>query len=215
MKKELKLKTLEEVRIYSDPYRIQIMNEFQNFNRPATIKEVADALQEVPAKVYYHAKKLESIGMLQLVDTKLINGITAKYYEPFKGQVIINKSGADEKIQQVFQSETEKLISNLYDENKKRFLQVSTTGRPKGNLTNTNVYLTEQEVEALFVMINEFCEQHDKSSGEDDRERFEMFFTLFTMRKQSPNKKNHLLHNRNDGSYVYSCSIAPACSSSV
>ncbi|HEY4390049.1 MAG TPA: helix-turn-helix domain-containing protein [Paenibacillus sp.] len=179
MKKELKLKTLEEVRIYSDPYRIQIVNEFQNFNRPATIKEVADALHEVPAKVYYHAKKLESIGILQLVDTKLINGITAKYYEPFKGQVIINKSGADAKIQQVFQSETEKLISNLYDDNKKRFLQVSATGRPKGNLTNTNVYLTEKEVEDLFAMISEFCEQHDKASGEDDRERFELFFTLF------------------------------------
>lgn len=178
VKKELK--TLEEIRIYSDPYRIQILNEFISFNRPATVKEVADALHEVPAKVYYHAKKLESIGMLELVDTKLVNGITAKYYEPYKGQVIIRKSEVDDTIKQVFQSEAEKLVSNFYDENKKRFLQNYSGSKSKGNLiNNSSIYLTEQEAEQLFSMINEFCEQHGHPSPEEARVRYEMFFTLF------------------------------------
>lgn len=176
MKKELK--TLEEIRIYSDPYRIQILSEFHNFNRPATVKEVADALHEVPAKVYYHAKKLESIGMLQLVDTRLVNGITAKYYEPYRGQVVISKSGVDDKIKQVFQSETEKLVSNIYEDSRKRFMESFGAGKQRGNLTNASVYLTEDDAEQLFAMINQFCEEHGQPSAGEKRDRYELLFTL-------------------------------------
>ncbi len=37
---------------------------------------------EVPAKVHYHVKKLESAGILKLQHTKEINGIVAKFYQP-------------------------------------------------------------------------------------------------------------------------------------
>ncbi|WP_246061632.1 winged helix-turn-helix domain-containing protein [Paenibacillus oralis] len=172
------LKTLEEIRIYSDPYRMQIMNEFQRLNRPATIKEVADAMREVPAKVYYHAKKLESIGLLQLVDTKLINGITAKYYKPFKGQINIKKSELDETIVQVFQSETEKLLSHLYDESKQHFLKASRLAPPSAHLTSPSVFLTKEKAEELFQWVNEFCEQHQDDKKSPEAERYEIFFTI-------------------------------------
>ncbi|MCM3699961.1 helix-turn-helix domain-containing protein [Paenibacillus macerans] len=172
------LNTLEEIRIYSDPYRMQIMNEFLRLNRPATIKEVADVMREVPAKVYYHAKKLESIGLLQLVDTKLVNGITAKYFEPFKGQIHIRKSEMDEAIQQVFQSETEKLLTHLYDESKQRFLKASRLAPPSAQLTSPSVFLTKEKAEELFQWINDFCEQHQDDKKSPDAERYEIFFTI-------------------------------------
>lgn len=172
------LKTLEEIRIYSDPYRMQIINEFQRLNRPATIKEVADAMQEVPAKVYYHAKKLERIGLLQLADTKLVNGITAKYYEPFKGAIHIKKSEMDKVIGQVFQSETEKLLSHLYDESKQRFLKASRLTPPSAQMTSPSVFLTKEKAEELFRWINDFCEQHQEDNKSPDAERYEIFFTI-------------------------------------
>lgn len=174
----IELKTLEEIRIYSDPYRIQILNAFNKFGRPATVKEIADTMGQVPAKVHYHVKKLESIGLLTLVDTKLINGITAKYYKAYEGSVQIKKSGIDETIHQVFQSETTKLLSNLYDENKKRFLEANQQKEPSGRITNTELQLTREEFDELNQLILDFCNAHERKDRTEDQDIYELFFTI-------------------------------------
>lgn len=174
----IELKTLEEIRIYSDPYRIQIINAFHKLGRPATVKEVADSMDQVPAKVHYHVKKLESIGLLTLVDTKLINGITAKYYKAYEGHVKIRKSEFDDTVQQVFQSETTKLLSNLYDENKKRFIQATQREKPDGRMTNTELNLTRGELEELVKLILDFCEAHEHKEKTPEKATYELFFTI-------------------------------------
>lgn len=185
---KIELKTLEEIRIYSDPYRIQILEEFHKFDRPATMKEVADAMHEVPAKVYYHAKKLEKIGLLKLVDTKLVNGITAKYYEPFKGHIYITKKELDEPVKQVFQSHTEKLLNTLYEKNKIRFLKAAQADTPSTQLTNTNVYLNKKQADELFQWIGDFCEQHKDANKSPDSESYEVFFTISKSEDSSTKK---------------------------
>lgn len=173
----MELKTLEDIRIYSDPYRLQILDTFKQLNHPATMKEVADTMGEVPAKVYYHAKKLESIGLLQLADTKVINGITAKYYVPFDGPIQIKKSHFDESLKPVALTETEKLLSHLYDESKKRFLKTSRKESSSGQLTNNILYLTPQEAEEFHAWIMAFCDKHEKKIS-DESHRYELFLTL-------------------------------------
>ncbi|WP_178020619.1 helix-turn-helix domain-containing protein [uncultured Paenibacillus sp.] len=171
------LKTLEDIRIYSDPYRLQILDTFKQLNRPATMKEVADTMGEVPAKVYYHAKKLERIGLLQLVDTKVINGITAKYYEPYEGAIHIKKSYFDDSLKQVALTETEKLLSNLYDESKKRFLKSSRSHTSSGQLSSDHVYLTPQEVEEFQEWITAFLKKHQTKTSEESKQ-YEIFLTV-------------------------------------
>ncbi|EES71648.1 hypothetical protein POTG_03757 [Paenibacillus sp. oral taxon 786 str. D14] len=171
------LKTLEDIRIYSDPYRLQILDTFKQLNRPATMKEVADKMGEVPAKVYYHAKKLESIGLLQLVDTKIINGITAKYYEPYEGAIQIKKSYFDDSMRQVALTETEKLLSNLYDESKKRFLKASRSQTSSGQLTTDHVYLTPQEAKEFQDWVTAFLKQHQTKTSEEST-MYEIFLTV-------------------------------------
>jgi|LGVF01.2.fsa_nt_gb predicted transcriptional regulator len=75
-----KLKTDEEVKIAWDPYRLRIMGVFRLSKEPLTVKQVADKMGEVPSKVHYHVQKLIKIDMLELVKTKVIRGIVAKYY---------------------------------------------------------------------------------------------------------------------------------------
>lgn len=172
------LSTIEEIRIYSDPYRMKILSHFQRMDHPATIKEIADDMGEIPAKVYYHAKKLESIGLLQLVSTKEINGINAKYYEPFKGAVRIKRDdGADEAAKKIFISETQKLLSDLYEDNKQRFLKAQTLDKPHSNLTNSEVYLTGEEAKEFFEKINRFLEEHHKRKH-PDQVKYSIFTTI-------------------------------------
>lgn len=74
------IKTDEEIKIFSDPYRMKIINAYIKAGEPLTVKGVADIMGEVPAKVHYHVKKLIAIDILRLDHTEVINGITAKYY---------------------------------------------------------------------------------------------------------------------------------------
>ncbi|MCJ8010577.1 helix-turn-helix domain-containing protein [Paenibacillus sp. KQZ6P-2] len=172
------LSTIEEIRIYSDPYRMKILSHFQRMDHPATIKEIADKMGEVPAKVYYHAKKLESIGLIYLVSTKEINGINAKYYESFKGAVRIKRDdGADEAAKKIFISETQKLLSDLYDENKRKFLTAQNNDKPYGNLSNSEVYLTEEEAKEFFEWINHFVDEHHARKNSEQC-KYDIFTTI-------------------------------------
>jgi DNA-binding transcriptional regulator GbsR (MarR family) len=147
-------------------------------DHPVTIKEIADEMGEVPAKVYYHAKKLESIGMIYLVSTKEINGINAKYYDAFKGSVRIKRDdGADETAKKIFISETQRLFSDLYDENKKKFLNAQNMEKPHGNLNNAEVYLTEEEAKEFFEIITRFTEEHHKRK-KPDQIKYDIFTTI-------------------------------------
>ena len=75
------LRSLEEVKALSDPYRFKILNCFYEMKKPATVKQIADKLGEVPANIHYHVKKLEKFDIVRLHHTEEIRGIVAKYYK--------------------------------------------------------------------------------------------------------------------------------------
>ncbi|WP_049868041.1 MULTISPECIES: winged helix-turn-helix domain-containing protein [Paenibacillus] len=173
------LKTIEEIRIFSDPYRMKIMNFFHKSDHPATIKEIADRMGEVPAKVYYHARKLESIGLLELVETKQINGITAKFYKAYDGTVNISRDEADdESIKEIFRSESQKLASNMFDAAKEKYLASSEAGRKRtGTLSNSDVYLTKEEAEEFLKLAIEFAQTHSRRTRSEQAE-YHLFLSL-------------------------------------
>lgn len=178
------LTTLEEIKAYSDPYRLQIFQTFLKLDRPATVKEVADARKEVPAKVYYHVKKLEKIGLLKQVATKEINGIVAKYYEPFSGEIEIKSKEADGPVRQLILNETQKLLNEMFEDNKRRFLKFSRSGaKPHGQLMNKALYMTREEAAQLLVRFQELCAPFEKTADNrpnerPDAEKYEWFTTL-------------------------------------
>ncbi|REK71317.1 winged helix-turn-helix domain-containing protein [Paenibacillus paeoniae] len=159
------LKTIEEIRIFSDPYRMKIMNQYRKTSRPATIKEIADKLGEVPAKVYYHARKLESIGLLELAETKLINGITAKYYTAFEGTIEVNQDIVDDSIKEVYASEAQKLIARTFDESKERYLN-NKRSKSAGIalLMNTDLFMTPDEAKDLKAYLEQLTSKYGKKT---------------------------------------------------
>ncbi|MFF2886131.1 ArsR/SmtB family transcription factor [Paenibacillus sp. NPDC057967] len=159
------LKTIEEIRIFSDPYRMKIMNQFHKASRPVTIKEIADKLGEVPAKVYYHARKLERIGLLVIAETKMINGITAKYYTAFEGTIEINQDHVDDSIKEIYASEAQKLIARTFDDSKERYLS-NKASNPAGValLMNTDLFLTPDEAKDLKAYLEQLTSKYGKKT---------------------------------------------------
>ncbi|WP_054958276.1 winged helix-turn-helix domain-containing protein [Paenibacillus dakarensis] len=175
------LTTLEEIKIFSDPYRLQILNVFNKLDRPATVKEVSDEMGEVPAKVHYHVKKLEKIGLLSMVSTKEINGIIAKYYEPFSGEIQIKRQDEQNEpsANEMMRSETFKLLSELYEQNKERFFrQVSNSEKPHARITSSPLYMTNEEAQAFFKEVTNMSKKYETKKKGEEYHRYEFFATI-------------------------------------
>ncbi|UPK46346.1 ArsR/SmtB family transcription factor [Paenibacillus pabuli] len=173
------LSTIEEIKVYSDPYRIQILNMFNKQGRPSTVKEIADQMGEVPAKVHYHVKKLEKIGLLTIVSTREINGIIAKYYESFKGEIQLrNEDEENSPLKEVFRSETFKLLNEMYEQSRRRFMNQAENGDPMF-ISDMTLYASREEVEQLYNNITKLCEPYlTKDKHKADQEAFHLFSSL-------------------------------------
>lgn len=183
------LTTLEEVKAISDPYRYRILTTLINMNEPATVKQIADKMGEVPAKVHYHIKKLEKAEIIKLVYTKEINGIIAKYYEPLAtGFEIECSKEIEEPAKKMILAESQRMLSELYDESKKIFL--NSVGKAakdekdkdaKGSITTNNLYLTEEEVNEIMALMESFFKKHKEEDAE--KIKYHSFFTIIKNRE--------------------------------
>jgi len=75
---EWKTESIELMKVLSDPRRMQILELAVD---PITVKELADAMEEKPSRLYYHVNKLQETGMLKVVDTKQTGNLVEKYYQ--------------------------------------------------------------------------------------------------------------------------------------
>ncbi len=161
------LKTTEEIKAISDPYRFKIIATFSSFVDGATASQIAEKLGEVPSKVYYHIKKLEKAGILEVVNTEIINGIVAKYYKPTAETFTIEAD--DENSPNPFlKSETEKMLKSVYNESLSKLSQAievkSTVGYPMVSSAN-EIYVTPEDLEELKEVFSRLRSKKEKREG--------------------------------------------------
>jgi len=190
----IRLKTLNDIKTFSDPYRMLIYKTFSNSDEPVTIKRVADLMGEVPAKVYYHAKKLIKIGVLELDHEENINGIIAKYYKSTKRKIIMCHDSLDEKQLPFMLSETEKMVSNVIDDTKAEFISAMQakaqtdhdTDEGEGGLIVSRIHLTKAEADELYNYLLELSERKKNDKREDSSKY--LFFNGLIEVPQSPDQ---------------------------
>lgn len=78
MVEKKKVQDIELTKILLDPRRRSILDQARG--EPVTVSQIADALGEKPSRLYYHVKKLEDAGLLELVETKQQGNLIEKYY---------------------------------------------------------------------------------------------------------------------------------------
>lgn len=180
------LTTTEEIKIYSDPYRLRILHVFRRFGKPATVKEIADELGEIPAKVYYHVKKLEKIGLLTLVETKEINGIVAKYYAVFSGEINIGQKQIENaEVKDIVAAEHTSYLSELFDHHKSKYIEQKGENSSSAQLFNRTLYMTEAEVASLHAEIMKLCEPYFSKRKGIDKAGYDIFATVVQNKEHS------------------------------
>jgi len=73
------IKSLEQIKLLSDPRRLAILRRLMA--QPATLSQLGAAMGEHPAWVRHHLKQLEEAGLVELVTAQASGGFVEKYYQ--------------------------------------------------------------------------------------------------------------------------------------
>lgn len=171
------LTTLEEIRTFSDPYRLEIISTMHQLRKPATVKQVAVKMGEVPAKVYYHMKKMEKVGLVRIAYTQEINGIIAKFYEPTAEIYRIAKEEVQPKWIDAILTEERQAYGALFDKNKNLFIKYAPDHHKNLHLASKILYLTDEEAATLKQEIRQHLEQYQKPAS-PNRKPYAYFSSL-------------------------------------
>lgn len=176
------LSGIDEVKVYSDPYRLEILEVFYKADKPLTVKQVASSMDQTPAKVHYHVKKMEKANLLELIYTKEVNGIIAKYYEP-TARIFIVDGNYNKENSLVIRNNLERVVVQEFDNAKENFLEGLRTCEDNKTFTGTlgseKIYLTDDEFQEIKNMIQEFC--NDKKYFIEDKNNKKKYQYLFSI----------------------------------
>ena len=90
MLERYEIENIEQLRAVADLLRLRIIDVLQK--QPMTVTQLGEMLGEAPAKMHYHVRELEKVGLLKLVETREKGGILEKYYQPIARELSVNKA---------------------------------------------------------------------------------------------------------------------------
>lgn len=181
MEKSKKLTSPDEIKIYSNPFRLKILSLFDSTNTPLNVKNMADKLGEVPSKVHYHVKELEKIGVMEIVEKKERSGIVEKFYLPTAELFYIDNALRTKasNIYEEGQDDVFSMIMNTVNESIEDFRENATPNIDAGRLfSQLDCYLTPMETRELHDMCVQYIKGREKK-----KESLKFNFTLLTIQK--------------------------------
>jgi DNA-binding Lrp family transcriptional regulator len=178
---KIKLLTkLDEIKIFSVPYRMKILDYMYSFKAPATVKNIADKMGETPAKIHYHIKKMETMGIVRLVHTENVNGIIAKFYEPAAENFDIRHITGQDQDKMKILNETQKSIAAAFEESKRNFIEQleKVDKKHNGYVTAEKIYLSEVEFENMRRELENIYNKYSSDLNTEGKSRYNTFFTI-------------------------------------
>lgn len=190
LKKVMTLTTIDEIKVFSDPYRLKILNCILETDKPMTVKQIGVALGEKPSKVHYHVQKLVAVDILALDHTENINGIIAKYYLPTAEDFIIK---VEEKVKKsVNQQEIEGLLGGVLDHAKESFAsqiikveeykrhhhidKLPDNEKINGGISFESIYVTENELKEITSYMSKVFEKYKKCHRDEEVKKCQLLF---------------------------------------
>jgi DNA-binding transcriptional ArsR family regulator len=157
--------SVEQLRAIADILRLRIVDLLQA--RPMTVTQLGDLLEMAPAKVHYHVRELERVGLLRLVETREKGGILEKYYQPVAKDISVSKTlfltaPPDESLA---------MTSAWFDQVKDGFQQAFRVAleqkdeQPNLMLAFTHMHVTPDEHKQLAKQLYELLKPYENPRG--------------------------------------------------
>jgi DNA-binding transcriptional ArsR family regulator len=87
---QYEIENIEQLRAIADLRRLRIVDVLAK--QPMTVTQLGEMLGEAPAKMHYHVRELEKVGLLKLVETREKGGILEKYYQPVARELSVDRA---------------------------------------------------------------------------------------------------------------------------
>lgn len=171
LKEEFTISDPETLKVIADPLRLQILKSFKS---PRTVKDVAEILDIVQTKLYYHVNMLEKYGFIEVVETNVVSGIIEKHYRVTAARYSVDSdllAAAEDPGGQV-----DTLLSAVFDSAKSEIKQSVRAGlmdlkddsEPKrGMIVHSSLNLTDEQVEEfdkkMSALLREFYDMAEEN----------------------------------------------------
>lgn len=171
MEESYEITSLEQLRAVADMLRIQIIDLLKE--QAMTVTQVAGALDMAPAKVHYHVRELERVGLLRLVETREKGGVLEKYYKPIARDISVSKT----LFLNVPLDDSLAATSFWFDQLKDGFQRAFRSALEKKDeqlnlaLGLSHIYITVEEQKELVKQIVELLNPYEKKRHIEGEER--------------------------------------------
>jgi DNA-binding transcriptional ArsR family regulator len=166
------LETLEQLRAIADELRTRIVEALAH--RPMTVTQLGELLGQAPAKIHYHVRELERVGLVRLVATREKSGILEKYYRAVARSLTASKT----LLTHIPADETFATMRAYLDRTSQAFLQAAEFtfrnqlwDRPKvWGMSTAQVWVTHEEMKALLERIQAEFDAYSVPRGVEGEE---------------------------------------------
>lgn len=172
----LVVNSLEQIKALSSPYRIKIIETFDN--KPASAKDISVRMGEPHGRVNYHIKTLAKVGILRLVDVSVKQGVVEKYYMPVAESIVLDSRMVNKNDDHQIKDMRNAGIA-LYEKISKEFYASMNNKEMKIQKKinyDYDFYMTEEEADSLNKHIQQVVDEFLKDK-EEPREGTHRYFT--------------------------------------
>jgi len=155
MDEHYEIETVEQLRAIADLLRLRIIEALDK--RAMTVTQVGEELGIAPAKIHYHVRELERVGLLKLVETREKGGILEKYYQPVAHEIGVSKA-----LFSASRDEADAMLRALLNQLADGYLQAfrhAASSSPERNtamsLLFSQLYMTREEQRKLIEQFDE------------------------------------------------------------
>ena len=189
---QLEINDLDALRIMADPLRARLVDVLRQ--RAATAKDMAALLETSPKSLYYHLGLLERHGLIRVVETRLVSGITEKRYRATAYLFIYNKleardgdtplQGLEVTASSFFSITNEELRESI----REGYLLPDGPGVPHERTLQSDwilLQLRPEEAAALGRRLHDLLHEYVRASDvppDEERRTYRVLLTLFPTR---------------------------------
>ncbi len=172
MQERFEIDSIEQLRAIADALRMRILDTLQE--QPMTVTQLGEMLGMAPAKIHYHVRELEKVGLLKLVETREKGGILEKYYSPIAKDITVAQS----LFLRAEPHESLAATAAWFDQLRDSFQRVFRVAiekkedQPVLQLSSSVLYMTVEEEQQLCQQINDIFKQYEQPRGKEGEQAF-------------------------------------------
>jgi predicted transcriptional regulator len=166
------IENIEQLRAVADLLRLRIIDTL--IKQPMTVTQLGEMMGEAPAKMHYHVRELEKVGLLKLVETREKGGILEKYYQPIARELSVDKallSAPSDESQAMLRALLGQITEGFLREFRRTIEQKGE--KPGQSIGLSRLYMTLDEQERFWKQVAEISRAYETPRGnEGERELF-------------------------------------------